>query len=181
MKDPLISKESLNAYLKRLNEMRALKFSEEGDQKFITKIKAFSEQVDNLHVKARVNEGVLENDEPKELGGGGKFINPMESLLASIANCLELIALTYFSFFNLQIEDIKVGVEGIYDKRSMLKDKKAPSSGFYKISYKWYIRTNEKRKKVLKVLKQIERTCPVKATIEKEQNINGRLKILDDS
>ncbi|MFO8017874.1 MAG: OsmC family protein [Promethearchaeia archaeon] len=175
----LVSKKSLNSFLDRIKNMRKLKFSERADELYITERSATSQQIKNLHVKAKVGGKVLENDESKELGGTGNYLNPMEALLASIANCLETSALIYFSFLNLNVEEIQVKVNGIYDKRSILKEKDSPPPGYYKIHYHWYIKTEEKKQKVEHALQQVEEICPVKATIERQQTIEGRITILN--
>ncbi|MGV9206420.1 MAG: OsmC family protein, partial [Promethearchaeia archaeon] len=114
-------------------------------------------------------------DEPKELGGSGNYINPMEALLASMANCLETSALVYFSFLNLDVAEIQVKVEGTYDKRSVLPGENSPPTGYYEINYHWYITTQEEKHKIKEALKQVERKCPVKATIEHQQEIGKRI------
>ena len=72
--------------------------TEKGDDLFIVNWVAISEQVNNLHVRAKVSEFEVDNDGPSELGGNNKGPCPLECLLATIANCLEQTPLLYFTF-----------------------------------------------------------------------------------
>lgn len=164
MSKKLITDESRTAYLNRFKKMQVLGFSEKGDELFISKLVAESEQIDNLHVKAKINNLEIENDAPEDLGGKSGAPPPMQSLLATYANCLEITALLYFSFSNMKANSIKVRVEATLDKRSALLSKEAPLPGFYNITHIWYIDSNERVKKIKKVLERIERICPVGGT-----------------
>ena len=100
MSKKLITNESRTAYLNRFKKMQELGFTEKGDELFTSKLVAESEQIYNLHVKAKINNLEIENDAPKDLGGKSSAPPPMQSLLATYANCLEITALLYFSFSN---------------------------------------------------------------------------------
>lgn len=164
-KKRLISDISMDAYIERFKNMQKYKYTEKGDEMFIEKIVATSEQVDNLYVKAKVNDFLIFNDEPPELGGSSKASRPMEMLLASIANCIELSALLYFSFAKLSVKSIKVVVEAEFDKRSVLSDKDAPLPGFYNLKCTWFVDTDEDLEKIEKVLKKVDANCPVIGTM----------------
>ena len=164
--DKLVSKKTINAYLERLKELQKYKFSERGDELFIEKYVVKSEQVDNLYVRAIVNEFEIYNDEPEKFGTN-RSPRPTETLLASIANCLEISALLYFSFANLKIKSISVEVEGKIDKRSVLSGKNRPLPGFFDIIITWYIDTDENLKKVERVLEKVRMNCHALGTLTK--------------
>jgi uncharacterized OsmC-like protein len=164
MSKKLITDESRIAYLNRNKKMQELGFSEKGDELFISTLVAESEQIDNLHVKARINKFEIENDAPEELGGISGTPPPMQALLATYANCLEITALLYFSFSNIKTNSIKVKVEATLDKRSALLTKEAPLPGFYNITQIWYIDSNESYNKIKKVIERVEKICPVGGT-----------------
>ena len=163
----LLSEEIITAYMNHLQSMNEHKFTKKGDELFITKLIAETEQVNNLHVRTKIGEFILENDEPKDLGGSNTASTPMQMLLATLAKCLEITALLFFSFSNYKIDSIKVKVEASFDKRSILPYKKAPLPGFYDISYTWYIETEERLKKIERVLEKVEKLCPVKGTFSR--------------
>ncbi|MHA1492117.1 MAG: OsmC family protein [Promethearchaeota archaeon] len=164
----LLSEEIITAYKNRLQSMNEHKFTKKGDELFIKKLIAETEQVNNLHVRTKIGEFIIENDESKELGGSNTASTPMQMLLAALANCLEITALLLFSFSNYKIDAIKVKVKASFDIRSILPDKKAPLPGFYDISYTWYVETEERLKKIERVLAKAEKLCPVKGTFSRK-------------
>ncbi|TXT59927.1 MAG: hypothetical protein BAJALOKI2v1_150016 [Promethearchaeota archaeon] len=173
----LISQKAITAYKERLKRMNSL--VEASPDKFIDKYTAVSQQVENLHVKAKIGEFEIESDEPKDLGGDNIAPNPMQLLLASIANCLELTALTFFSLSNLKVDSIKVKVSAYYDKSIMLKatDILNTIPGFYDFTLHWYIRTEENSSKVEEVLDKVQRICPAKGTITKKNQFSQEIYI----
>ncbi|MHA1728922.1 MAG: OsmC family protein [Promethearchaeota archaeon] len=174
----LLSDETVKAYQDRLSEMERLKFSKDGDEKFIERVCAISEQINNLHVRTNVNEFVIENDEPKNLGGFNNAPRPIDTFLASLANCLEITSLLYCSFSNLNVESIKVKVEADIDKRSTLSDKEAPLPGFYNIKITYYIKMDEKLKKIKQVFKKVKDNCPIKGTLSRSHKIDYKIEII---
>ena len=178
MRNKLVSDETLEAYKDRYEKMIKHRDTEEGDRLFVSKLTAVSEQIDNLHVKATVGNFVIENDGPKDLGGSGTVPGPLPMLLASIANCLEITALTYLSLSNVKVKSISVKVEAVYDKRSALDPKKEPSPGFFDIKYSWYIDTDENLKKVDYILKKVEEICPVKGTFNKHHEFPREIHLV---
>ena len=171
----LLTNESIDAYMERFNTMLKYRFTEKGDELFIEKMVAESEQVNNLHVRTKIKDLVIENDEPEELGGTNIAPRPMETLLASLANCLEISALLYFSFSNLKIKSVKVRVEASFDKRAVLIVKEAPLPGFYDFNYTWYIDSEENIKSIKNVLKKVERNCPVKGTMSRSSEFTENI------
>ncbi|MHA1884884.1 MAG: OsmC family protein [Promethearchaeota archaeon] len=107
MNSKLVSDETVKAYMDRYEQMVNLLDSNEGDRLFISRVTAVSEQIENMHVKATIGDLTFENDGPKDLGGSGNIAGPMQMLLASIANCLEITALLYLSFANVQVQSVK--------------------------------------------------------------------------
>ena len=164
----LISEESITAYKNRLERMNQHKFSEEGDKLFITTITAESEQVNNLNVKADLNGFEINCDEPKSLGGTHIAPTPMELFVASLANCLEIAALLYFSFAKVCVKSLKVRVEATYDKRSVLNLKEAPLPGFFNFTYTWLIESDDNLRKIKNVLEKVNQNCPVKGTVDRQ-------------
>jgi len=124
MNNKLISDETLKAYKIRFQEMKKNKDTEKGNELFVLKMVAFSEQIDNLHVKAKINNFEIENEGPKDLGGSGVIPGPMPMFLASIANCLEITALLYLSNSNMKVNSINVKVESNFDIKMHLIQKK---------------------------------------------------------
>ncbi|TFF98549.1 MAG: OsmC family peroxiredoxin [Promethearchaeota archaeon] len=171
----LITDKALESYLKRFKKIKRLGYSDEGDKTFIEKYTVISEQVHNLHVKALVNGHEIECDEPKDMGGTGKAPNPLETLLASMANCLELTAMMFFSFLKLDVSNIKVEIQASYDKRSIILKKENTLPGLYGIHYTWYIDTSESQDTITQALQKVEESCPVKWTLQKEHAFSQKI------
>jgi len=178
MNKSLISDISLKAYRDRFEKMQIHKDTEEGNTLFISKVEAESEQIDNLHVIAKVGNFKIENDGPKELGGSGKVPGPLPMLLATLANCLEITALLYLSFSNVKVKSIKVKVEATHDKRSALDPKKEPLPGFYDIKPTWYIDTEENSEKIEQILKKVEDVCPIKGTLNRTHIFHPKIEYI---
>ena len=162
----LVSDKTMEAYKDRLKDMVKYNLNERGEELFVEKYVARAEQVENLYVKAKINEFEIYNDEPKDFGTN-RAPRPMETLLASIANCLEISAILYFSFAKMRVKSISVEVEGKIDKRSVLADKNRPSPGFFDINLKWYIDTDENLKKVERILEKVYMNCHALGTLSK--------------
>lgn len=171
----LISEQSIKRYLERFEQIKNLGYSEEGDKIFIEEIVAISEQVDNLYVKAEIDDYELYCDEPVSLGGTAQAPNPMQTLLGAFANCLEISAMLYFSFLNLEVSSVKVEVRAKHDKRSILIKNNECLPGFYDMNYIWYIDTTENKKRIKRALKAIEESCPVKWTLKKEHIFSQKI------
>jgi len=93
-------------------------------------------------------------------------------------NCLEISALLYFSFSKLKTNSIKVKFEAKYDKRYVLPDEGAPLLGLYDIKYTWYIDTLEPLEKIGKVLKKVEKYCPVKGTFSRTHKYQQEIVLI---
>ena len=173
----LVNQETVKAYSERFKKMMAIKFSPEGDKLFIEKLVAKSSQIDNLRVKTQVNGFVMECDEPKELGGTNLAPRPIDLLLASLANCLEISALLYFSFSTLKVDSVKVTIETEIDKRAILNHKDAPLPGFHYFKIIWDINSNENEKQVKKIIDKVEKFCPISGTLSRAQNFQWIINI----
>ena len=180
MRKQLIREESLEAYKDRFENMLKHHKSAEGDKLFIAKVSAVSEQIENLHVKAKIGDFVIESDGPKDLGGSGTVPGPMPMLLASIANCLEITALLYLSLSNMNVNSISVKVEALYDIRSSLNPKIEPLPGFFDIKYAWYVETDENLKKIDRILRKVEEITPVKGTFNKDHKFPREIHLVKE-
>jgi uncharacterized OsmC-like protein len=181
MLNKLVSDETLKAYRTRYEKMHKYRDTDEGKSLFVSKVTAVSEQIENLHVKAKVGNFIIENDGPKDLGGSGKIPGPMSMFLASIANCLEITALLYLSFSNVKVNSISVKVKAMQDKRSALDPNKDPFPGFYDIKYEWYVNTDENLKRIDKILKKVEEICPVKRTCNKHHKFPRKVSLVKNN
>ena len=175
MSKKLLTDKIMKAYLTRLDNMNKYKFTEKGNELFVKNVIAETEQVKDLHVRTRIGDFIIESDEPETLGGSNLAPTPMQSLLASFSNCMEITALLYFSFAGMNINFIKVRVEATFDQRAALATKEAPLPGFYNYKVTWYIDSEEKHRKIKQVLKKVESLCPVRGSIENPKQFSEKV------
>lgn len=131
-----------------------------------------------MHEKVIIENLTFENEGPKDLGGSGNIAGPMQLLLASLANCLEITALVYLSFSNVQVQSVKVKVEALYAKISAINPRKEPFPGFYDITYVWYVEKDERFKKVDQILRRVEELCPVKGTCNRHYDFQREIQLI---
>ena len=180
MSKKLLTDKIIAAYLKRLESMNKYKFTEEGNKLFVKNLIAETEQVNDLHVRTKVDNFIIESDEPETLGGSNLAPNPMQSLLASFSNCLEITALLYFSFARMKINSVKVRVEATFDQRAALAVKGAPLPGFYNYDVTWYIDSEEKFRKIKQVLKKVETLCPVRGSFQNPKRFSEKVILIGE-
>ncbi|MFX0101996.1 MAG: OsmC family protein [Candidatus Hodarchaeota archaeon] len=171
----MIKEETIKAYYKQFQEINRCKFTEEGNELFIKKLVAETEQIDNMHVKTKINDLAIESDAARKMGGSGNHPSPMQLLLASIASCMEQTALVVFTFNGLNITSLKVKIEATYDKRVPLGVK----PGFYDYKITWTVGTNEKESKVKRVLKKVESVCPVRGSLVNPKEFTKEVIIVE--
>ena len=80
-----------------------------------TVFKATAEDQDGLTMlcKARDFEVIL--DEPVDLGGNDKGMNPVEALLPAIAACKAIVIKAFVGRNRIKLNSVRVEVEGVLD------------------------------------------------------------------
>ena len=99
-------------------------------------------------------------DEPANLGGTDKAMNPVEALLAALAACQAIVAAAYAEAHDIKFEEFHVDLEGDIDFDGFmgLSDVRP---GFSEIRYEMHFKTSEPKEKIEKFVEFIEKTCPV--------------------
>lgn len=165
----LLNSETVAFFMKRFQYMQNQKYSKKADKLFINKMVAVSEQINNLHVRSKINDFYVDNDGSEKTGGSNNGPSPMECLLATLANCLEQTALLYFTFMGVKVNSVKVKVEASQDLRSLINPRESPYPGFFDFKITWIIDPEDDLRKVKRVLRKVEDACPVKGTVSKPQ------------
>lgn len=165
----LLNSETVAFYLKRFQYMQNQKYSKKSDKLFINRMVAVSKQINNLHVRSKINDFYVDNDGSNKMGGSNKGPSPMECLLATLANCLEQTALLYFTFMGVKVNSVQVKVEASQDLRSLMNPKESPYPGFFDFKITWIIDPEDDLRKVNRVLRKVEDACPVKGTVSRPQ------------
>lgn len=104
-------------------------------------------------------------DEPAELGGADKGMNPCEALLAALGACKCIVAGAFAKAHNIDIQDLKIEVEGDLDPDGFLGKNPQAKIGFTEIRTKVNIKSNSSDEDIKKFMAFVDNTCPIADTL----------------
>lgn len=107
-------------------------------------------------------------DEPKSLGGTDTGMNPVELLLGSLGACQVITALVFAPAQGINIEDMRVELEGDLDIDGFTGKNPDAEKGYSEIRYHFYIKSDASQEKLHQLIKFVEDRCPVGQTLLKE-------------
>ncbi|WP_434577526.1 OsmC family protein [Thermoanaerobacterium thermosaccharolyticum] len=123
--------------------------------------KAVSKKLpEGLAVESEVRGFKMVLDEPKEMGGTNKGMNPVEALLCALGSCQTIVASAFAKAKGINLQDFWVELEGDIDLDGFM-GKSDVRPGFQEIRFKMHIKTDAPKEKVEEFAKFIEKTCPV--------------------
>lgn len=99
-------------------------------------------------------------DEPKNMGGTDKGMNPVEALLCALGACESICAASFCKKFGFEYEEFHIELEGDLDPEGFMGNPDI-RNGFQEIRFKMYFKTNESQEKAEKFADFIENTCPI--------------------
>lgn len=114
-------------------------------------------------------------DEPKELGGTDAGMNPIEALLCALGGCKCIVASCYAKAMRVDLEDVWIEVEGILDPDGFQGKNPKAKVGLQAITSKIHIKSNSPKENIEKLVKLIDRTCPVADTLENSPKLNTEI------
>ncbi|ABY91553.1 OsmC family protein [Thermoanaerobacter brockii subsp. lactiethylicus] len=127
----------------------------------IETFKAVSRKLpEGLAVESEVRGFKIILDEPKELGGTNKGMNPVEALLCALGSCQTIVAAAFAQAKGINLQGFWVELEGDLDTDGFM-GKAGVRPGFQEIRFKMHIKTDAPKEKVEEFAKFIENTCPV--------------------
>ena len=100
------------------------------------------------------------SDEPKGLGGQDRAANPVEQLLGSLGNCLAVGYAANASVLGVEIDDLKISLEGDLDLKPFLGLEHG-HAGFSKIDVRIDLKTEADSELVEKLHKKVQSSSPV--------------------
>src|SRR5690554_5391634 len=126
--------------------------------------------IQQFNATAQLNQGVnvtisardfnITIDEPAELGGTNKGMNPVEALLGSLGACQAIVARVYAQKFDVELDDLRVEVEGDIDLDGFFG--KAPvRPGYSEIRYNFIIQSSSPQANIDKLIQHLQNHCPV--------------------
>lgn len=104
-------------------------------------------------------------DEPQELGGADKGMNPCEALLSALGACKCIVAGAFAKAHNINLQDLKIEVEGDLDPDGFLGKNPSAKIGFSEIRTKIYIKSDSQEEDIKKFVEFIDKTCPIADTL----------------
>lgn len=119
---------------------------------------------ENIRVETESRNHKVIVDEPANLGGTDKGMNPVELLLSALGACQSIVARTYAKKFNIELQNFWVELEGDIDTDGFL-GKSDVRPGFQSIRYTFHIETTASKEKIEAYKEFIESHCPVGNTI----------------
>jgi len=146
----------------------------------ILTIKAKTSLKENVLVEAEARGHKIIIDEPANLGGTDKGMNPVEVLLSALGACQSIVARIYAEKFGIDLQNFWVDIEGDIDTDGFL-GKSDVRPGFESIRYTFHIETTASEEKVEAYKEYIEAHCPVGDTIANTVNLVSSKVIVEKS
>ena len=132
----------------------------------LTTFKAVSKMLpEGLQVESNSRSFKIYADEPEELGGTDKAMNPVEMVLCALGSCQTIVAKAFAQAQGFTFEELHVELEGDLDPDGFmgLADVR---NGFQEIRYTMHFKTDEPQEKVDAFAAFIEKSCPVGDCLE---------------
>lgn len=120
---------------------------------------------DGMQVECNARTHTMILDEPAELGGTDTGKNPVEALLSALGACKCIVARCFAKAHRIDLQDIRVEVEGDLDPEGFQGKNPDAKIGFSAIRSKIYIKSSSPKEDIEKFVEFIDRTCPVADTI----------------
>lgn len=130
-----------------------------------TIFQAKAELTSGLTTRCDARDFTIILDEPADLGGNDKGMNPVECLLSALGACKCIVARAFAEKNGIKLNTIRIELDGILDPNGFLGKDKNAKIGFSKITTKYFIDADNSVEEVEQYVKFIESNCPVKDTI----------------
>lgn len=104
-------------------------------------------------------------DEPLESGGTNLGLTPIEMLLGSLGSCLAVTAFIYASMQGIQIDDIRVDVEGDINNDGLTGINPTMPTGYQNIRYHFFVKSPVSEQRIRQLIEYTEMKCPVSSTL----------------
>lgn len=111
-------------------------------------------------------------DEPEEMHGTNKGMNPVEALLCSLGACQTILANAFAKGMGIDLQDFKVELEGDLDTDGFmgLSDVRP---GYSEIRFHMYFKSSSPEEKIHEFVEFIEKRCPVSDTLTFGVKVNN--------
>lgn len=140
--------------------------------------KGTAESIEGLKVKCNSRDFEFILDEPKELGGTNKGMNPVEALLCSLGACKCIVAKCFAKAKKVNLKSIRVEVEGDLDPDGFMGKNPDVKIGLQNIRSNYFIESDSPKEDIEKFVEFIDKTCPVADSLENSPNLSSKINIL---
>jgi len=104
-------------------------------------------------------------DEPAQLGGDNKAMNPVEMLLNSLGGCMSICAALFAKKFDVDLKGFHVNLEGDLDPDGFLGRNPDVRPGYQVIRYKMHFDSPSPEGNIERLKQFIKQKCPVSDTL----------------
>lgn len=116
-------------------------------------------------------------DEPPELGGQDKGVNPVELLLVALGACQEIMYAAMASMMGIRLDEVKVNLKGSLDLKGLFGMDASIPPGYQKISYETILRSPAPEEELRKLIEAVESHCPVLDTLVRPVEVTGKVTV----
>jgi uncharacterized OsmC-like protein len=127
----------------------------------LTTFKATAKKLpEGLEVESSSRNFKITLDEPKNMGGTNKGMNPVEAVLCALGACESIVAASFCDKFGFKYDDFYINLEGDLDPEGFMGNPDI-RNGFQEIRFEMHFKTNETQERAEEFADFIENTCPV--------------------
>ena len=119
-----------------------------------------------VYVESTARNFKVSMDEPKELGGTDKAMNPVEMLLASLGGCMGICAAAFAGPCGVDLKGCSVDIEGDLDPDGFLGKDLSVRKGYQEIRCAMRIDSPSPKENIDRLAAMIEDRCPVSDTLK---------------
>jgi uncharacterized OsmC-like protein len=120
---------------------------------------------DKTYCEGTSREFMVPIDEPQDLGGDNRAMNPVELLLNSLGGCMAICAAAFAGKFKVDLKGFYVELEGDLDPDGFLGKNPDVRPGYQTIRYKMHFDTPSPQENIDKLKAYIKEKCPVSDTL----------------
>ncbi|HZJ86725.1 MAG TPA: OsmC family protein [Erysipelothrix sp.] len=139
--------------------------------------KASTQLKEGMQVEATARGHKILIDEPASAGGQDTGMTPVELLLSSLGACKCIVAYAYAGFHKIDLQDIRVELEGDFDPDGYMGKNKDAKIGFSEIRSKIYVKSSSDEEDIKKFIEFVDKTCPVADTLSNPAALKTELTI----
>ncbi|MHB0980630.1 MAG: OsmC family protein [Thermoleophilia bacterium] len=140
--------------------------------------RAVTKLEEDVRCSVQVREfGPMLVDEPPELGGGDRAMNPVELILAALGTCQEIMYAAYASVLDVKLDGVAVDCKGNLDLRGLFDMEETVPAGYSVIKFETSISSAESHEKIRNLVQIVESHCPVLDTLVRPITVQGTISL----